>query len=179
MSITNTTHLRIARPTDHLTEVTRFYRDGLGFEVIASFDNHDGFDGVMLALKGAAYHLEFTSKAGHQVGRALTEDNLLVFYLPDAQQWKQAVARVEKQGGNAVMSFNPYWDYDYARVWNVGRHDPVSAADFRRWCSGVRWYHRLGAHGRVLLRQGTAPCSCRELDRGSGYLLPGYASTLF
>jgi hypothetical protein len=27
-------HLRIARPTDRLDEVVRFYRDALGFEVI-------------------------------------------------------------------------------------------------------------------------------------------------
>jgi catechol 2,3-dioxygenase-like lactoylglutathione lyase family enzyme len=110
MSITNTTHLRIARPTDHMTEVIRFYRDGLGLEVIASFNNHDGFDGVMLAPMGAAYHLEFTSKAGHKVGRAQTQDSLLVFYLPDAQKWKYGVTRLEHQGYHAVKSFNPYWD---------------------------------------------------------------------
>jgi catechol 2,3-dioxygenase-like lactoylglutathione lyase family enzyme len=110
MPITSTTHLRIARPTDQMTEVIRFYRDGLGFEVIASFDNHDGFDGVMLALKGAAYHLEFTSKAGHKVGRAPTADNLLVFYLPDADEWKLAIARLKQHGYEPVGSFNPYWD---------------------------------------------------------------------
>jgi len=110
MAISSTTHLRIARPTDQMTEVIRFYRDGLGFEVIASFDNHDGFDGVMLALKGASYHLEFTSKAGHKVGRALTADNLLVFYLPDADEWKRAIMRLKQHGYEPVRSFNPYWD---------------------------------------------------------------------
>jgi catechol 2,3-dioxygenase-like lactoylglutathione lyase family enzyme len=38
-------HLRVARPTDHLTEIVQFYRDGLGFEVLYEFDDHDGFDG--------------------------------------------------------------------------------------------------------------------------------------
>src|SRR5262249_31799207 len=48
-------------------------------------------DGVMLGRKGAAYHLEFTRKAGHKVGRAPTADNLLVVYLPDAGEWERAV----------------------------------------------------------------------------------------
>ncbi len=64
----------------------------------------------MLGHKGAAYHLEFTRKAGHKVGRAPTADNLLVFYLPDAGEWERAVARLEKAGYKSVKAFNPYWD---------------------------------------------------------------------
>ena len=74
-----TAHLRVARPTDNLTEVVQFYQDGLGFEVLYEFTDHDGFDGVMLGHQGAAYHLEFTHKRGHIVGRAPSEDNLLGF----------------------------------------------------------------------------------------------------
>jgi catechol 2,3-dioxygenase-like lactoylglutathione lyase family enzyme len=103
-------HLRVARATDDLAAVVKFYRDGLGFEVVYEFQNHDGFDGVMLGHKGSAYHLEFTRKAGHRAGRASTEENLLVFYLPDAAQWQRAVARLEGCGYKALKSFNPYWD---------------------------------------------------------------------
>ncbi len=103
-------HLRVARPSDDLSVVVKFYRDGLGFEVLGEFKDHDGFDGVMLGRKEAAYHLEFTRKKGHKAGRALTEDNLLVFYLPDAGTWKSAVARLEHAGYKAVKAFNPYWD---------------------------------------------------------------------
>jgi catechol 2,3-dioxygenase-like lactoylglutathione lyase family enzyme len=103
-------HLRVARPTDNLAAVVQFYRDGLGFEVLFEFKDHDGIDGVMLGHKGAAYHLEFTHTAGHPVGRAPTQDNLLVFYLPDAEDWKRAVARLESHGHKAVKSVNPYWD---------------------------------------------------------------------
>ena len=76
-------YLRVARPSDDLVSVTKFYRDGLGFEILSEFKNHDGFDGVMLGHKGAAYHLEFTRKQGRKAGRAATEEHLLVFYLPD------------------------------------------------------------------------------------------------
>jgi catechol 2,3-dioxygenase-like lactoylglutathione lyase family enzyme len=103
-------HLRIARPSDELAAVVRFYRDGLGFEVLYEFKGHDGFDGVMLGHKGAGYHLEFTRKAGHRAGRAPTEEHLLVFYLPDADAWRRAVAWMEVNGYPAVKSFNPYWD---------------------------------------------------------------------
>jgi hypothetical protein len=39
-------HLRVARPTDDLEAVVRFYHDGLGLEVLFEFKDHDGFDGV-------------------------------------------------------------------------------------------------------------------------------------
>lgn len=103
-------HLRVARPTDDLAAVIKFYRDGLGFEVLYEFKDHDGFDGVMLGHKAAAYHLEFTRKTGHKAGRAPTEDNLLVFYLPAEADWRAAVARLEGAGHKAVKAFNPYWD---------------------------------------------------------------------
>jgi catechol 2,3-dioxygenase-like lactoylglutathione lyase family enzyme len=39
--------LRVARPTNDLAAVVRFYRDGLGLQELFRFDDHDGFDGVM------------------------------------------------------------------------------------------------------------------------------------
>lgn len=103
-------HLRIARPSDDLSALVRFYRDGLGFDLLSEFRDHDGFDGVMLGRKGSAYHLEFTRKQGHKAGRAPTEDNLLVFYLPAAGECEKAVARLVKAGYPIVKAFNPYWD---------------------------------------------------------------------
>src|SRR3712207_1580316 len=103
-------HLRVARPTDNLPEVIKFYRDGLGFEVVGSFEDHEGFDGVMLGHPGAAYHLEFTRRRGHSAGRAPSKDNLLVFYLPGADDWRRAVERMAAHGHEPVASYNPYWD---------------------------------------------------------------------
>jgi catechol 2,3-dioxygenase-like lactoylglutathione lyase family enzyme len=102
--------LRIARPTDRLDEVVRFYRDGLGFEVIAAFDDHDGFDGRMLGHPQAPWHLEFTQHRDHRAGRAPTQDNLLVFYLPDRAEWEATAQRMRDTGYSSVPSFNPYWD---------------------------------------------------------------------
>jgi len=101
--------LRIARPTDQLAAVVQFYRDGLGLLELGRFENHDGFDGVMLGWPGASYHLEFTSSS-HRAGSAPTQDNLLVIYLPELVEWNAAVERMHKFGAQPVQSFNPYWD---------------------------------------------------------------------
>ena len=104
--------LRVARPTDNLPEVLKFYRDGLGLEVLSSFSAHNGFDGVILGFghKGSPYHLEFTHQPSHKVGKAPTQDNLLVFYIPDEAEWKSALERMQKHGYNPVKSYNPWWD---------------------------------------------------------------------
>ena len=102
--------LRVARPTDDLEAVVRFYCDGLGFTELYRFSGHDGFDGVMLGLPGAPYHLEFTRTHRHPAGRAPTTDHLLVFYLPDLAQWQAAVERFRRAGQEPVPSLNPYWD---------------------------------------------------------------------
>ena len=104
------TKLRVARPTDQLEEVVRFYSAGIGLDILASFEDHDGVDGVMLGLAGMPYHLEFTRQRGHAAGRAPTLDNLLVFYLPDMNDWNAAIKRMTDAGYRAVTSFNPYWD---------------------------------------------------------------------
>jgi catechol 2,3-dioxygenase-like lactoylglutathione lyase family enzyme len=102
--------LRIARATDDLAKVLRFYRGGLGFDVLGSFQDHGGFDGVMLGHAGAGYHLEFTRQRGKSAGRAPTEENLLVFYLPERADWQAAVDRLEMAGAARVKSVNPYWE---------------------------------------------------------------------
>lgn len=103
-------HLRVARATDHLDAILRFYRDGLGFELVGEFHDHEGFDGVMLGHAGAQYHLEFTRERGVTAGRAPNAESLLVLYLPEEGAWQRAVDRMEALGYVAVRSHNPYWD---------------------------------------------------------------------
>ncbi|NQD53450.1 VOC family protein, partial [Bacillus altitudinis] len=49
--------LRIARPTVNMKEVVSFYEEGLGLKRIGSFDQHEGYDGVMLGLPHQHVHL--------------------------------------------------------------------------------------------------------------------------
>lgn len=100
---------RIARPTDQLEKVVEFYRDGVGLKVVGSFDKHDGYDGVMLGLPEVGYHLEFTQHEHGSPCPAPTEDNLLVFYIPDLEARDTIVKRLNAMGYREVEPENPYW----------------------------------------------------------------------
>lgn len=102
--------LRIARPTDDIEALLSFYRDGLGFEILGAFEDHAGFDGVMLGQRESPYHFEFTHHRGHEVGRAPTQDHLVVFYYPERAEWEAAEARMRAAGFEPVPSYNPYWE---------------------------------------------------------------------
>jgi hypothetical protein len=104
--------LRIARPSDQLEAVATQYRAGLELEELGRFEDHDGFDGIILGAPAHPWHLEFTACAGHVAGRAPTEDNLLVLYLPDEAEYEARAAAMEAAGFARVVAFNPYWDRD-------------------------------------------------------------------
>src|ERR1700719_714458 len=108
--MSRTPTLRVARPSDDLEALLPFYRDGLGLTLLARFDGHEGFDGLMLGSSDAHYHFEFTRARGHRAGRAPTLDHLLVFYFPDKAEWRSAVDRMLGAGFEPVPPFNPYWD---------------------------------------------------------------------
>jgi hypothetical protein len=101
---------RIARPTDKLVEVERFYCEGLGLSKIGEFKGHRGYTGVMIGLPDATYHLEFTEHEDGSPCPAPTDDNLLVFYMPNVTQIQAAQVRLEKLGYFDVPPENKYWE---------------------------------------------------------------------
>ena len=86
------------------------YRRGLGLHVIGSFEDHDGFDGVMLGAAGSSYHFELTRNRVHPVAPSPTVEDLVVLYLPDFAEWHTACDRMTTAGFRQVESFNPYWE---------------------------------------------------------------------
>jgi 8-oxo-dGTP pyrophosphatase MutT (NUDIX family) len=103
-------HLRVARPVRDLTRSAAMYTRGLGLELIGSFRDHDGFDGVMLGFARGSYHFELTACRAHPVAPAPTVEDLLVFYHPEAADWQAACERMAAAGFKRVTSFNPYWE---------------------------------------------------------------------
>ena len=101
--------VRIARPTDQLDAVVRFYVDGLGLPQIGGFSGHAGYDGVMLGLPGHDYHLEYTQHVDGSPCPAPSRDNLLVFYIPDESAIVRTVERLRSMGHHHVEPENPYW----------------------------------------------------------------------
>lgn len=86
------------------------YCRGLGYVVLGSFEDHDGFDGVMVGAPGSGYHFEFTCRRAHPVRPTPTVEDLAVVYVPDVDEWQAACARMIAAGFSPVAAFNPYWD---------------------------------------------------------------------
>jgi len=105
----NVVQVRVARPTDRLKEIERFYCEGLGLEKVGSFQNHDGYDGLMVGLPNTAYHLEFTQHIDGSPCPAPSKDNLLVFYMPEQSSIEKLTNRLREMGYDEVPPENPYW----------------------------------------------------------------------
>lgn len=107
--LTQAVQYRIARPTGQLAAVVYFYEKIIGLKKIGSFQNHAGYDGVMLQLPGSNAHLEFTEygKAGHHPPPG--KDNLLVLYFDTPEKYEAALHRMISHGKSPVDPENPYW----------------------------------------------------------------------
>ncbi|WP_397536499.1 VOC family protein [Rummeliibacillus pycnus] len=101
--------IRVARPTDQLDKIVEFYCRGLGLKKIGSFEGHRGYTGVMIGLPGFDYHLEFTQHIDGSPCPAPTNDNLLVFYMPDRKQIEEITDRLKSMGYDTVRPENGYW----------------------------------------------------------------------
>lgn len=101
--------LRVARACSDLAQARSFYCDGLGLAVLAQFAGHDGFDGLIVGVPGAGWHLELVVESGAAVARP-SADDLIVLYEPDPAVYRERVRRLREAGHAVVPSHNPYWD---------------------------------------------------------------------
>ena len=97
--------LRVARHTERLDALVRFYRDGLGLSEVGRFEDHDGYEGVFLEVPGTGAHLELTAGGVHGAPVPHPE-TLVVLYLGDEQSVQAVAARL---GAKPVAPANPYW----------------------------------------------------------------------
>jgi catechol 2,3-dioxygenase-like lactoylglutathione lyase family enzyme len=97
--------VRVARHTERLDEVVAFYRDGIGLPEVGGFRDHDGYDGVFLALPGSGAHLELTAGGSHGAP-APHPESLLVLYLGGEEAVRAVAARL---GTDPIDPANPYW----------------------------------------------------------------------
>ncbi|QDY75968.1 VOC family protein [Streptomyces qinzhouensis] len=101
--------VRFARPTAAYDEVVAFYGDGLGLPVIAEWRDHDGYDGVVFGLPGAAVQLEITQHGAPPRIPAPHPENQLVLYLDGAAARDAVAAGLKARGHRPVPAANPYW----------------------------------------------------------------------
>jgi catechol 2,3-dioxygenase-like lactoylglutathione lyase family enzyme len=104
--------IRIARPTDQIDLVTKFYSDGLGLNILEEFGYDKGFRGVKLGLPGDQYHLVFFSPVPPLSCPAPTLDNLVVFYFSSKEVIDKKEVHMKAKGYLPVEPMNPYWKED-------------------------------------------------------------------
>jgi len=105
-------HFRLGRPVSDLARADAMYRSGLGLILLGHFEDHEGFDGVMLGAPGAEFHFEFTHCRTHPVIPSPTPEDLLVFYIPDPGEWRQRCGALLSAAFVEVDPTNPYWARD-------------------------------------------------------------------
>lgn len=104
------TKLRVARATNDLERISSMYRIGLSLKVLGSFEDHAGFDGIILGEEDSDYHLEFTTERGSSAPLSASEESILVFYYPEESRFAEVGRNLEAAGFLRVSSHNPYWD---------------------------------------------------------------------
>jgi len=115
--------IRFARQTNQLDALKRFYCDGLGLQILSEFQGHAGYDGLILGLPDRSVQLEFVQHEQGSDGTSPNKENLLVFYVPDAEAVQRMADKLTGMGYRHVSSENPWWD----------DHDAITIEDPDQW----------------------------------------------
>lgn len=98
--------LRIARPTAELAAVRSFYVEAVGLPVVAEWEDHDGYAGVVVGLPDASRQLELLAA---DVTPTPTNEDQLVLYLRSPDAVAALARRIEASGHRPRPAANPYW----------------------------------------------------------------------
>jgi len=98
--------VRIARPTRDLAAACAFY-ELLELPVLTSFEDHDGYSGVVFGLPDSSRQLELVAHEGEHP--APTSEDQLVLYLGSVETVSRLSARIRDAGFEPVIAPNPYW----------------------------------------------------------------------
>lgn len=102
-------NFRVARHTNNLEAIKFFYTTVLGFDILGSFENHDGYDGVFIGKKELDWHLEFT-KSDEIIKFDFNEDDSLVLYPTSKEEYNKIIKSLEINAINTIIAKNPYWN---------------------------------------------------------------------
>lgn len=101
--------LRVARHTNDLGSIEKFYVDVLGFERLGGFENHNNYNGVFIGKPGLDWHFEFTQS---QVAAKHTfdEDDVMVLYSKTILDYDKLVHKLIQHNIAVIPSLNPFWN---------------------------------------------------------------------
>lgn len=115
---------RAARHTDNLEQIKVFYCSLLGLEVLGSFEDHEGYDGVFLGKKGQDWHLEFTTsdvKAEHH----FDAEDILVFYPQSREEYDDVLKNIKEHNIPVIQAKNPYWNQNGIMIQDPDGHNLI------------------------------------------------------
>lgn len=101
--------LRFARHTNNLEQLKFFYIDILGLNLLGSFENHDGYDGIFIGKPNENWHLEFT-KSDEIVTFNFGEEDILVFYPNTKLEFDLIHDKILANKIEFIEAKNPYWN---------------------------------------------------------------------
>jgi hypothetical protein len=111
--------VRVARPTRELGRVRLFYEQIVGLPVLASFTDHDGYDGVIFGLPDERAQLELVRSPHGDVPVPTNEDALVLYHCSGGAA-SDLVDRLERAGTPEITDdpmLNPYWPRRAARCY--------------------------------------------------------------
>ncbi len=99
---------RFARHTNDLERIKSFYITVLGFKLLGSFENHNGYDGIFIGKQNENWHLEFT-KSDAIVDFNFGEEDILVFYPNSKLEYEIMLDKIKLHCIEFIAAKNPYW----------------------------------------------------------------------
>jgi catechol 2,3-dioxygenase-like lactoylglutathione lyase family enzyme len=100
---------RSARPSNDLRALERFYVEALGCTRLGAFEDHEGFEGLIVGAADGVWQVEFVREQGVTAPRAPTDEHLLVFYVADRAAQAEREAAMRAAGHVPIEPHNPYW----------------------------------------------------------------------
>jgi len=99
---------RLARHTNKIAQLTDFYINIIGLDLLGEFKNHSGYDGVFIGKSNLDWHLEFT-QTNEPVDHKFDKDDILVFYPETQSEYDNLLARLNSKKIVQSIAKNPYW----------------------------------------------------------------------
>jgi len=100
---------RFARHTNDLEQLSNFYINILGMEILGGFQKHNGYDGVFIGKSNENWHLEFT-KSNEIIQFNFGEEDVLVFYPNTRLEYEHILGKINNFSIKIIKAKNPYWN---------------------------------------------------------------------
>jgi hypothetical protein len=100
---------RFARHTNDLEQLSSFYIKILGMEILGSFQNHNGYDGVFMGKTNENWHLEFT-KSDEITQFNFGDEDVLVFYPNTRLEYDSILGKINNSSIKIIEAKNQYWN---------------------------------------------------------------------